>query len=139
MSYKQAFVDSDIILDLLLKREPFVEYSLGLLMISKRNPIKLYTSTLILANIYYVVAKNVNKSVALSSLKYLLNYINVLSFDATHLDSAIHGEHVDFEDSIQYYIAKQSGCDLIISRNTRHYSKFDLPVLTAEQLLREIL
>ena len=139
MTYKNAFVDSDIILDLLLKREPFVDYSLGLLTTAKNDSIKLYTSTLILANIYYVVAKNVNKGVALSSLKYLSNYINVLSFDATHLDRAINGEHADFEDSIQYYIAKQSGCDLIISRNTRHYHKFDIPVLTAEQLLRKIL
>jgi predicted nucleic acid-binding protein len=139
MTYKRAFVDSDILLDLLLKRDLFADYSLALLNITTQNLIKLYTSTLILANIHYIVSKNVNKQVALNSLKYIMNYVEILPFEAIHLNSAINGAHADFEDSIQYYIAKESGCDLIISRNIKHYSKFDMPVLTAEQILKRIL
>jgi predicted nucleic acid-binding protein len=139
MIYKKAFVDSDIILDLLLERDLFVDYSRALLTTTTQNLIKLYTSTLILANIHYVISKNVNKHVALNSLKFIINHIKILPFEALHLNLAISGEYADFEDSIQYYIAKQSNCDLIISRNIKHYNKFDIPVLTAEQLLRRIL
>ena len=122
MTYKKAFVDSDILLDLLLERDLFVDYSRALLTTTTQNLIKLYTSTLILANIHYVISKNTNKHIALNSLKYIVNHIEILPFEALHLNLAISGEHIDFEDSIQYYIAKQSNCDLIISRNIKHYN-----------------
>lgn len=68
-----------------------------------------------------------------------MSAINVFSFDAAQVNAAIGGQHIDFEDSIQYYIARQNNCDLIISRNLKHYKKFEIPVLTAEDFLRQLL
>jgi predicted nucleic acid-binding protein len=139
MIYKKIFVDSDILLDMLLKREEFVIYTRTLLARTKNDSFKLCTSTLILANIHYLVSKNISKKVAKESLRYLIGLITIVPFEEIHIISAINVDHVDFEDSIQYYIAKQNDCDLIISRNIKHYKKFDIPVLTAEQFLRTIL
>jgi predicted nucleic acid-binding protein len=139
MTYKKIFLDSDILLDTLLKREPFVIYSRVLFSDKIGNTGKLCTSALILANIYYVISRNLNKQVAATSVKYLLGLVEILAFEGNHINSAINSEHPDFEDCIQYFIAKQNNCDLIISRNTKHYKKFDIPVLTAEEYLRNIL
>ena len=139
MAYKKAFVDSDILLDLLLNREPFFIYSRTLLSDEVRKTIELNTSALILANVHYIISKNLNKSVAITSIKYIMHLLNVLPFEASHINSAIVTNQTDFEDGIQYYIAKENKCDLIISRNIKHYSKFDIPVLSAEDYLRKIL
>ena len=56
MNYN-LFVDSDTILDFLLDREPFAEYSEVILNRGKQGTLKTNTSALILANIHYVVAK----------------------------------------------------------------------------------
>jgi predicted nucleic acid-binding protein len=139
MIYKKAFVDSDILLDLLLSREPFFIYSSTLFSDEIKTIVELNTSTLILANVHYIIAKNINKSAAITSVKYIMDLINVLSFEASHINSAIITGQADFEDAIQYHIAKENKCDLIISRNLKHYKKFDLPVFNAEELLRKIL
>jgi predicted nucleic acid-binding protein len=139
MTYKKAFVDSDILLDLLLNREPFFIYSRTLLTDEIKKIIELNTSALILANVHYIISKNLNKSVAITSIKYIMDLINVLSFEASHINSAIIANQADFEDSIQYHIAKENKCDLIVSRNIKHYKKFDIPVLSAEEFLRKIL
>ena|ERR1700761_4142978 len=138
MAYKKIFIDSDILLDLFLKREPFVKFSQILLQYSKNHKLKLYTSTLIIANIHYLIAKNFNKQIAKEQLKTLLELIEPLSFEPVDINSALISEYVDFEDAIQYFIARKNHCDLIISRNIKHYKKFDLPVSSAEQFLRTV-
>lgn len=138
MTYKSIFVDSDILLDLLLKRNPFDKFSELLLQQSRTYQIDLYTSTLIFANIHYLIAKNFNKQIAKEQLKVLSGIIKMLPFDPDDVEMALNSEHIDFEDTIQFFIAKKQGCDLIISRNIKHYKKFTLPVLTAEEFLRTL-
>jgi predicted nucleic acid-binding protein len=139
MIYKKAFVDSDILLDLLLNREPFFIYSSTLFTDEVKTMIELNTSALILANVHYIIAKNINKNAAITSLKYIMKLINVFPFEASHIDSSIATGLADFEDGIQYHIAKGNNCNVIISRNIKHYKTFDIPVLTAGEFLRKIL
>ncbi|GAB2704914.1 PIN domain-containing protein [Mucilaginibacter koreensis] len=139
MAYKKIFVDSDVLLDFLLDRTPFADYSEYLLNEAENNRIQLHTSTLIVANIHYIIRKKFGNTEAKSNLKSMLKIIRLLSLDALHINQGLDSNHTDFEDSIQYYIAKDNNCDLIISRNTKHYKKFNLPVLTSEQYLRTIL
>ena len=139
MTYNKVFVDSDIFLDFFLKREPFAIYSRSLLSDEIMANVKFNTSTLIVANIHYMIAKSIDKPAAANAIRFLMHTVNTFSFDARHVNEAIEGRHIDFEDSIQYYIARQNNCDLIISRNIRHYKRFDIPVLTAEDFLKQIL
>lgn len=139
MAYKKIFVDSDVLLDFLLDRLPFADYSEFLLDKAENGNLHLYTSTLIVANIHYIIRKKFGNQETKAALKNLIDVVDLLSLDALHINQALDSNHTDFEDSIQYYIAKENNCDLIISRNTKHYKKFDIPVLTAEQYLRTIL
>ncbi|MES2265344.1 MAG: PIN domain-containing protein [Bacteroidota bacterium] len=134
----KIFVDSDTLLDFLLDRAPFVYYSQSVLSKGKQGLFKLYTSTLILANVHYLVTKNINRQAAKIAIREVLNLVEVLAFNEEHVKLALNSEHIDFEDTVQYYIAQKNNCDLIISRNIKHYNKFDLPVLTAEQFLRQL-
>ena len=123
MIYKKLFVDSDVLLDLLLKRDFFFNHSQGLLKKGQEKIFMLCTSTLILANVHYVIAKNIDRKTAKESIKILMGLLNVLPFDSDNINSALNSEHIDFEDTIQFYIAEKYQCDLIISRNLKHYKK----------------
>ena len=134
----KIFVDSDTLLDFLLDRPPFVYYSQSLLSKGKQGLIELYTSTLILANIHYLISKNINRQAAKIGITEISNFVKILAFDEEHIKLALGDEHVDFEDTVQFYIATTNNCDLIITRNIKHYKRFQIPVLTAEQFLRQL-
>lgn len=135
----KVFVDSDTLLDFLLDRTPFSYYSESIITKSRQGSVDLYTSTLILANVHYLVSKNINRQAAKIAIKEILNFVKIFAFEEEHVKLALDSNHVDFEDTVQFYIAIANKCDLIITRNTKHYKKFDIPVFTAEQFLRTIL
>jgi predicted nucleic acid-binding protein len=138
MIYKNVFVDSDVLLDLLLRREPFFSFSQTLLTKSKKKTILVSTSSLIIANIHYVLAKHIGKELARESIRILIDKVNVLPFEIDAINLAVNSEFTDFEDAVQHYIAQKYQCDAIISRNLKHYKKSQLPVLSTEEFLRTL-
>ena len=61
MSKPKLFLDSDIILDVLLEREEFYEASARLLDLGDSKKIHLYTSSLVAANIYYILRERIEE------------------------------------------------------------------------------
>ena len=55
---KLIFVDSDVILDVLEKREPFYSYSAQILTLGDEKKIKLVTTSLVFSNVYYLLRKH---------------------------------------------------------------------------------
>ena len=55
------FVDSDVILDVLLVREEFFDNSCAVFNLSQEEKISLYTSTSIILNVQYVGQKFITK------------------------------------------------------------------------------
>lgn len=139
MAYKSLFVDSDIFLDQLLERDIFYEFAEVLLVECAKRQIGLNTSALIIANVYYLLSQKYGKVKAKERLSLLLNRVNVFAFDKQAIDFAISSQFTDFEDAIQHHIATVNNCDVIITRNIKDYKHSTIPVLTAEQFLREII
>ena len=138
MTYRHLFIDSDILLDMLLIREPFWGYTQLLLLESENLGIRLSTSVLVIANINYILEKKIGAPAAKSTIKTLVKRINILSFESDIIDLALNGKFNDLEDEIQYLIAKRHECDVIITRNIKDYKQSTIPVLTAEQFLNTI-
>ena len=125
-------------MDLLLNRNPFYTHTQFLMFESERESIKLYTSTLIIANINYILAKKIGASAAKESLKELVKLIEILPFEIDAINIALTSPIFDFEDAIQSFIAERNKCEAIITRNIKDYKQANLPVLTAEQFLRTL-
>ncbi len=139
MSKPKLFLDSDIILDVLLEREEFYEASARLLDLGDSKKIHLYTSSLVAANIYYILRKELksNKK-ALECIKDLFEIIRILGVDEDIMKQAINTGFSDYEDSIQYIVAKNNGLDYLISRNKKDYKKADIKVLNAAEMLEKL-
>jgi predicted nucleic acid-binding protein len=136
MAYKRLFIDSDIILDILLQREPYSRYAQILFAEKKRGTFELNTSTLIIANLNYVLTSKFGKAAAKESLIGFLQTVNILSFEADAIEKALKSLFTDFEDSIQHFIAQKYHCDAIITRNIKDYKHSEIEVFTAEQFLK---
>jgi len=89
MAYKHLFVDSDVLLDLALLREPFYPYIQLLLHEGEKQNVKLSTSGLIIANMNYILSKQLGAVRARKALKALRALVNVLSLDGEIIDLAL--------------------------------------------------
>jgi len=138
MAYKRLFLDSDVLLDMFLKREPFFFHTQILLIECIKRNIELRTSSLVIANIVYVLRKQIGILKAKLNLKNLFNSAKVLPFEFDAIETAISSDITDFEDAIQFHIAQKDNCDAIITRNIKDYKNSTIPVLTAEQFLNTL-
>ncbi len=138
MAFKNVFTDSDVLLDLALLREPFYQYTQLLLHESTKNKFRLSTSSLVVANMNYILSKRLGTSNAKEKLKSITNIINILPFENDAIDFAFASKISDFEDAIQCFIAEKHNCEIIVTRNLKDYKNSTIPALTPEHFLRTL-
>jgi predicted nucleic acid-binding protein len=135
---KKVFIDSDIILDLLAKREPNYIYAAKLFTLIDKQNIKGFTSPIVFANLHYLLRKNTSNSSALKSLRKLKTLINILPVDERVIEQSLSSDFTDFEDAIQYFTAINNGISIILTRNKADYKMSKIPVATAEEYLKSL-
>jgi predicted nucleic acid-binding protein len=134
ISMVKLFIDSVVILDLLIKRNDF-KSAAELFTELHNKKIQGFTTPLVFANVYYINTKYQGKKKSLENLKRLRQLLSILAIDENIIDEALMAMAADFEDSIQYITAEKSQIDFIITRNNSDYKDCKLPVLTAGEFL----
>ncbi len=132
----KIFVDSDIILDLLLKREPHYLPAATLLSLVEKKQLSAYTTPVVIANIYYISARLTDKKIALENVRKLLSLLKITPVDEKTLLLAIDSRFSDFEDAVQYYAAKSRGISCFITQNKSDYKVADMTICTAAEYLK---
>ena len=132
---RTVFVDTDIILDLLTRRDPFYTAAARLFTLVERGEIKACVSSLTFANLFYILRKELSAPKAIEVLKKLRQLVTVLAVDDKIVLLALDGGFTDFEDAIQYQTALSKGIACLVTRNTKDYRKPVITVCTAEEFL----
>ncbi len=136
---KRIFVDANIILDLLAKREPFYREAAVLFSLADKKNIVLHISSLSVANINYILTRLTNAENAKTVLRKLRLIVNILALDDKVVGLALNDDSfADFEDGLQYYTAVENNMDSIITRNLKDFKAAKIPVLTAKQFLETL-
>ena len=132
----KLYIDSDIILDLLLKRYDYYNNAAELMTKIDKRKCKGYTTPLVIANIHYIMTKFGGKKKSIKNVRKLRKLISILSIDEEIVDEALLSDNTDFEDAIQYITSEKNNIDFIITRNKGDFKNSKLPVLNAEEFLR---
>ena|SRR5438270_11591908 len=132
---QRVFLDSDIILDLLLAREPFFPAATRLFLLIQEGEIQGCVSPLIFSNLFYILRKNRSAPAAVTALRKLKLLTHILPVDDRAIDLALASSFTDFEDAIQYYTALSNEVDAIVTRNKQDYKTAKIPILTAEECI----
>ncbi len=133
----RLLVDTNIVLDLLSKREEFYKEAQELFTLADQGKIVLFVSSLTVANTHYLLARNHKSDEARKILIKFKVLVEVLSLSDRILELALVSDFKDFEDAIQYYTALDSDLDLIVTRNKKDFKTAKLPVLTAKEYLKK--
>ncbi|WP_010576604.1 type II toxin-antitoxin system VapC family toxin [Leptospira alexanderi] len=137
-SKKKVFLDSDVIIDFLYSRPEGFEYSAQVFNLIELGRIQGYISSLIIWNIFYLLKKFLGHKEALNKVKSLRILINILSVDDKIIDLALDSDIKDFEDSIQYHVAKRERIRIFLTRNKKDYPKHDLSILNCEEFIKSL-
>ncbi|WP_461450710.1 type II toxin-antitoxin system VapC family toxin [Mucilaginibacter sp.] len=135
---KKIFLDSDILLDALLKRQHFLLPAMNVLALAdKKSSFQLMTSAVAFVNVHYFLDK-FDRPNKYRLLNFLRPNISIVKVDEKAIDLALRRMNNDFEDTVQYFTALNAGADVIITRNKKDYIQSDIPVLTAEEFLKTL-
>ena len=133
---QKVFLDTDVLLDLLLDRKPYIEDSQKIFSLIESGLIKGHTSSLIMANIYYIIEKHVSKSIAVKSLQKIRSILKVLAFTDKEIGEGLNSNFKDKEDAFQYYIALNNRIKTIITKNTKDYKDTNCKVFSPSEYLK---
>lgn len=133
---RRLFVDTNIILDLLGEREPFYESAAQLVTLADKRIITLVVSPLSFATANYILSKVESPKIAQEKLRKFKILCEICKLDEPILEKGLNSAFIDFEDSLQYFSALDSECEMIITRNSKDFKKSLIPVMNAEEYLK---
>lgn len=136
---KKIFLDTNILIDLIVERQPHLttlQETLPYL-----NHSQIYLSTLSIHIIYYVL--KIKKDSKLDKrVQTVCSKINLVPLTSSITLQAINTYLTDFEDTLQYYSALDQDCDYILTRNIRDFNKLKKQISSDTQIvdtLKDIL
>lgn len=132
----RVFVDTNVLLDVLLHRESFVYDSAQVLNTGFTGKVALYATPLTFATCLFVARKSLGYANAITALKIMEQHINIAMMDAKQLHEALYTTASDFEDMLQYQAAAAAGCKYIVTRDEHHFPQSYIAVLTPTAFLQ---
>jgi predicted nucleic acid-binding protein len=133
------FIDTDVIIDFLINREPFSREAAIIFTLIDQKKLRGYTSSLTFSNLYYVLRKFETHQKIISKLDRLARMISILKVEEQTIKNALASDFHDFEDSIQYFSAiENKKIVVIITRNTKDFKNSDIPVMTPRDYLKTV-
>lgn len=133
----KVFLDTNIVIDLLDKREPFYIDAVKLFTLAYQKKITLFVSPMTYATASYLLRKHGKEG-----MRKLLNNFRQLSqittADERVVDAALASSFDDYEDALQYYSALTRNVDVIVTRNKKDFTSASIPVLSPAEFLKQL-
>lgn len=135
----KIMIDTNIILDVLLEREPFYEYSKAILELCEKRKIHGFISASSATDIFYLVRKALSSTeAAYDALGEILNIVKILTVTNDDVNKAFLQKAKDFEDCLLATCAKSNNCDAIITRNKKDFMTFGITLFSPEEFIENI-
>jgi len=135
---QRIFLDANIVIDFLGKREPFYESVAKILTLADNKKIKIFTSPTTISTTYYILTKYDGSKTALEKIRKFKLLCDISVMNGEVIDKAISSNFKDFEDAMQYFSALATNCDLIITRNEKDFKSALIPILNCESYLQTL-
>ena len=132
----KLLIDTNVVLDVLLRREPFSKTAAEVLNLTQRDDVREYVSASAITDIYYIANKQLKDRAAVRDLlERLLKIVSVAAVSEQEIRNALNLTWADFEDSVQYSVALLNEMDGIVTRNPSDYQEANMRIWLPEQTL----
>jgi predicted nucleic-acid-binding protein len=133
---KQILFDSDVLLDILAQRQPFVVASAQALNTVVKKQVQGFVSGHAVTNIFYILRRQIGSEAARKLIENLLQHIQIASVTHEVIHQALKSPIKDFEDAVTSAAAMSAGLEIIVTRNKADFVQSSIPAMLPEELLK---
>lgn len=130
----KLFLDTNVVMDMLQRREPFFLAAANIFAMSTRDEVQLYVAPITYTTASFLIGKQ-DKSEVRPLLTELRKLSQVTRVDEPIVDQALSSDFADLEDAIQYFSACTTNIDYIITRNKKDFTASKIPVFSPNEFL----
>lgn len=135
----RVLVDTNIVLDFLLQREPFFQDAELLFQAIESGQVISYVTATTLTDIFYISRKHTRSlEQARQAVSETLTVMTICTIDRAVLESAFNSGLADFEDAVQIFSAVAQGLNAIATRDAQGFLSSPVPVVSVQELLRQL-
>ena len=132
----RILVDTNIVMDILLKREPHFEASYSAVRYATEQGYECFLSASAITDIFYLIRRELkNVDEARKSIERLLTLFEIADVQDVDIRNALSSTMDDFEDAVVHAIAARYRADMIITRNTKDFKETSVPVYTPGEFM----
>ena len=129
----KVVVDTNVILDILLRREPFFNASLNVIRNLRKE--ELYFSATAATDIFYILRKEAGIEVAKDSLGKIMQLLTCADAQQRDILNGLASDMPDFEDAVLDAIAARIKADYIVTKNVKDFSKSKVMAITPSDFI----
>ena len=130
----RIMLDTNIVIDILEKREPFFANSYLVLLNALENGDLCMMPVSAVTDIAYILRKSGDVKDKLLKLSYMISLTDVTADD---FNEAVKSDMPDFEDALLAACAKRNKADCLVTRNAKDFAKSPVRAITPKQFLKE--
>jgi predicted nucleic acid-binding protein len=134
----RVLLDTDVVIDFLMAREPFAQRARQIFELNAQRKIQCYIASITPLNVFYVGRKSHSLKDRLRIIRQLLLQVEVTEIGHEILLKAFDFGFSDYEDAVQYACAEAAGVEAIVTRNVDDYKNAKLAILTPNDFLQRL-
>lgn len=134
----KLFVDTNILLDVVLGREPWALEAAGLLSAIEAGRAEGCLAGHSVTTVHYVVSRSRDEETGSRTVSDLVDILQVVPPTDAIFRRALTLSIADYEDAVQAACALRIGADAIVTRNERDFEGIDIPCKPAGAVLAQL-
>jgi predicted nucleic acid-binding protein len=134
----KVLIDTNIVLDLLLERKPFIDDAIKLFEQIEQGKLKGYIAATTITNIFYIIRKAESRETAVEAVRRILIGLEFCEVNRTVAEAALTHGLKDFEDGIQLACATLNHLDVIVTRDLKDFAGANFSVCSIADLLSRL-
>jgi len=134
----RVLVDTNVVLDVLLAREPFAKAAAEVLALVEESRIEGFLCATTVTTVHYLLEQALAPKEARLALKRLLDLFEIAPVNRSVLEQALRSDLLDFEDAVLEQSALLVSVDVITTRNLKDFQKSSVIALDPPELLSAV-
>jgi predicted nucleic acid-binding protein len=131
----RALYDVNVVLDVLVARDPFVRDSKAALQLTVEGTVIGLVAAHTVTTLHYLIGRQLGRNTAETAISELLTMFEIAPVDEDRLRHAIAFGWADFEDAVQAACAEAANAEYLVTRNKRDFKKAHLDVITPAEFV----
>jgi predicted nucleic acid-binding protein len=131
----KVLVDTNVVLDVLLDRQPFAKSAARIFAFVEESKIEGFLCATTVTTVDYLLGQALAPAKARQALRQLLHLFEIAPVNRPVLEQALQSRISDFEDAVLEQSARLVGADAIATRNVRDFEKSSVTVFDPVDLI----